>query len=65
MHRTVEILIGLALVAYCSYAIYSGNIRGKLRVYSRDESPWSFWTSVVLTFGFGLLFLFGFVEWRK
>jgi hypothetical protein len=65
MHRAVELGIGFAVVGYCGYAVYSGNIRGKFRSYSRDEQPWTFWTSVLITFGLGLMFLFGLVSWRE
>jgi len=65
IHRAVELVVGFALVGYCAYAISTGNILGKLRWYARSEHPWSFWATVVITFGIGLAFLFGVVSWRK
>jgi hypothetical protein len=65
IHRAVELVVGFALVGYCAYAIYTGQIRGKLRLYSRSENPGWFWTSVLITFGIGLAFLFGAVSWRN
>lgn len=65
IHRAVEIAVGFALVGYSAYAIYTGQIMGKLRLYSRSEHPGSFWTAVLITFGIGLAFLFGAVSWRK
>ena len=64
-HRAVEILVGLALVGYCAYALYTGQIMGKFRSYSRSENPWSFWTAVLITLGVGTAFLFGAVSWRN
>ena len=64
-HRAVEILVGLALVGYCAYALYTGQIMGKFRSYSRSENPWSFWTAVLITLGIGTAFLFGAVSWRN
>ena len=63
-HRAVELVVGFALVGYCAYAISTGNILGKFRSYSRSEYPWSFWATVLITFGIGLAFLFGVVSWR-
>ena len=65
IHRAVELVVGSALVGYCAYAIYRGRIMGKLRWYSRSEHPWSFWAAVLITFGIGLVFLFGVVSWRN
>jgi hypothetical protein len=65
IHRAIELAVGFALVGYCAYALYTGNIRGKFRLYSRSENPWSFWTAVLITFGVGLAFLFGAVSWRN
>ena len=64
-HRAVEIFVGLALVGYCAYALYTGQIMGKFRSYSRSENPWSFWTAVLITLGIGTAFLFGAVSWRN
>jgi hypothetical protein len=38
---------------------------GKFRSYSRDENPWSFWTTVLITLGVAAAFLFGTVSWRN
>jgi hypothetical protein len=65
IHRAVELAIGSALVGYCAFAIYRGEILGKFRSYSRSEHPWTFWASILITFGVGLAFLFGAVSWRK
>ena len=65
IHRAVEVAIGLVLVGYCAYAIYTGEIAGKFRSYSRSEEPWSFWIGALITLGFGLVFLFGAVSWRN
>jgi len=65
IHRAVELAIGSAMVGYCAYAIYRGEILGKFRVYSRSEHPWSFWAAVLITFVIGLAFLFGAVSWRN
>ena len=64
-HRAVELIVGFILVGYCAYAIYSGRILGKFRMYTRDETPGSFWVTVTVTFGIGLLFLFGVTTWRS
>jgi hypothetical protein len=64
-HRAVELLVGFGLVGYCAYAIYTGSILGRFSSYGRTERPWSFWASVLFTFGIGLVFLFGAVSWRN
>ena len=64
-HRAVELLVGFALIGYGAYAIYTGQVLGKYRPYSRGEDPWSFWTAVVVTLGVGAAFLFGAVSWRN
>jgi hypothetical protein len=63
-HRATELLVGFALVGYCAYGICKGRIVGKLRVFTRRENPWSFWTTVLFTLCIGLLFLLGYVSWR-
>lgn len=63
-HRAVELLVGVGLLGYCAYAIYSGNVLGKYRSYNRCENPWSFWTTVLVVSGIGAAFLFGYVSWR-
>jgi hypothetical protein len=64
-HRAIEVLIGFALVGYSAYAIFTGNVLGKFRSYSRSENPWSFWTAVLITLAVGTAFLFGAVSWRN
>lgn len=64
-HRAAELVIGLALLAYGAYSIYTGHVQGKFRSYSRGDNPWSFWTAVLITLGVGAAFLFGAVSWRK
>lgn len=65
LHRVVELIVGIALVGYCAYALHTGRILGKYRSYAGDESPGFFWSGVLITFAIGLAFLFGFVSWRK
>jgi hypothetical protein len=64
MHRAFEVLVGLALIGYGTYSIYTGHVLGKFRSYDRSESPWSFWTAVLVTVAVGTAFLFGAVSWR-
>jgi hypothetical protein len=61
-HRAIEVLIGLGLLGLTVYHIYSGRIIG--RSYTRDESPFLFWTSIVLTVVIALVFLVGTPTWR-
>jgi len=63
-HRSIEFLVGLSLIGYCMYSMYEGRIFGRLRFYTRSEDPWSFWTTSMIAFGVGMLFLFGHVTWR-
>jgi hypothetical protein len=53
-HRSIEILVGFALVGYCSYSMYRGRIFGRLRFYTRREDPWSFWTIVIVALCVGI-----------
>jgi len=64
-HRAVELLVGFALVGYCAYAVFTGQVQGKFRSYGRSENPWAFWTSVLITLGIGTAFLLGAVSWRN
>ena len=64
-HRLIELLIGLALLAYCGYELYTGQARGAWRSWYRDEQPWSYWTSMVLKLAIAGAFLFGFTTWRN
>jgi uncharacterized membrane protein YfcA len=61
-HRSIEILVGIALIGYCSYSMYRGRIFGRLRFYTRREDPWSFWTIVIVALCIGIVFLFGHVR---
>jgi hypothetical protein len=63
-HRLIELLIGLALTAYCAYEIYTGEARGAWRSYERAAEPWSYWTSMVLKLAIAFAFLFGYTAWR-
>jgi Protein of unknown function (DUF2490) len=36
------------VIGYCTYAIYTGQVLGKFRAYSRIENPWSFWAAVLI-----------------
>jgi len=64
-HRLIALLIGLALLAYCGYKLYTGQARGAWRSWYRDEQPWSYWTSMVLKLAIAGAFLFGFTTWRN
>lgn len=64
-HRLVELLIGLPLFAFCCYEIYKGRAFGSFRSYYRDESPWAYWTSIVLHLAIAAAFLFGLTRWRS
>ena len=64
-HRLAELLIGLALLVYCGYELYTGQARGAWRSWYRDEQPWSYWTSMVLKLAIAGGFLFGFATWRN
>jgi len=64
-HRLIALLIGLALLAYCGYELYTGQARGAWRSWYRDEQPWSYWTSMVLKLAIAGAFLFGFTTWRN
>ena len=63
--RALEVVIGLALVGYAAYSLYTGSILGQFRAYTRSEQPGSFWATVLITFAIGLVFLLGFTSWRK
>jgi hypothetical protein len=63
-HRLVEIVVGVALVGYCAYAIHMGSVVGRFRSYSRREQPRRFWAIVLITLAFGVVFLLGAVSWR-
>jgi hypothetical protein len=63
-HRSIELLVGLGMVGYRAYSMYQGHIFGRFRSYTRSEEPWSFWTTVLIVFCIGLIFLSGHVSWR-
>ena len=63
-HRVIELLVGLALLGFCGYQLYHGEAFGKVRSYYREESPWSYWTSILLQLAITAAFLFGFTAWR-
>jgi hypothetical protein len=63
-HRALEFLVGLALLGYCTYEIFTGQARGAWRSYNRSVEPWSYWTSMVLKLGITAAFLFGYTAWR-
>lgn len=62
--RLVEILIGVIVMGMVVYSIRTGSVRG-WRLYSREDEPWTFWTSIVVQAGIGACFLLGFVSWKK
>ena len=62
--RLVEVLVGAALVGYCVYAIYTGRVLGRIRLYSRSQEPWTFWAVVLVGLACGVAFLLGNVSWR-
>jgi hypothetical protein len=64
-HRAVEFLIGIPLFAFCCYEIYQGRTFGSFRCYYRDESPWAYWSSILLQLMIAAAFLFGFTRWRS
>ena len=64
-HRLIELLVGLALLGFCAYEIYTGEARGAWRSYDRSKEPWSYWTSMVFQLGISAAFLFGYTAWRK
>jgi len=47
--RLLEVAVGVALVGYCVYAVSTGEVLGKFRVYSRSEQPWAVWATVLIT----------------
>ena len=63
-HRLIELLVGFILFAVCCYQIYKGRAFGSYRTYYRDETPWSYWTSILLQLAIAFAFLLGFTAWR-
>jgi hypothetical protein len=63
-HRAVGLLVGFGSLGDCAYALYSGDVMGKFHSYNRSENPWSFWTTILVIFSIGAVFLFGYVSWR-
>jgi len=64
-HRLIEFLVGLALLGMCAYEIHNGRAQGAYRSYDRYESPWSFWTSIVLKLGITAAFFLGLTRWTN
>ena len=64
-HRVVEVLVGLALLGFSAYEIYTGEAKGAWRSYYRSEEPWWYWTSILLQLAITAAFLFGYTAWRK
>ena len=64
-HRLVELLVGFSLFAFCGYEIYKGRAFGSFRSYYRDETPWAYWTSIVLQLAIAAAFLCGLTTWRS
>jgi len=62
--RLVELLLGTAVVGYCAQAMYTGELFGRTRSYSRLQRPWTFWTIVLVGLACGVAFLLGDVHWR-
>jgi hypothetical protein len=63
--RAIELVVGVALVGYCAYAINTGRIQGRFRLYTRSEDPWKFWVTTLIAFCVGIVFLAGHVSWRQ
>jgi hypothetical protein len=63
-HRIVEVLVGAAVLGYCAYAIYSGQVFGRTRSFDRRQEPWKFWVIILAALASGVAFLFGAVRWR-
>ena len=57
--RGIRVPIGLALLGYCLYEIYTGYARGSWRTFDRRYEPGSYWTSISLKFTIACGFLFG------
>jgi hypothetical protein len=63
-HRLIEHLIGVALLIYCAYELYTGEARGAWRSWSRREHPWSYWISMVFKLAITAAFLLGYTTWH-
>jgi hypothetical protein len=59
--RALELIFGLPLVGCCVYALYTGHLWGMYpnTLFNRDEDPWVYWPTVLITLGIGMAFLFG------
>jgi hypothetical protein len=55
-------LLGAALVIYVAYALAYGRVYARHGVwgksYSRDDDPWSYWSSIVVYVGLAVALLF-------
>ena len=63
--RVLELVVGMVLVGYCAWCLYTGRLQGKFRQYDRSEDPFSYWSGLILTFAIGLVFLYGTASWRR
>jgi len=64
-NRVVEILVGVAVIAYCTFAVYTGQLFGRTRACDRRQEPWKFWTVIVVALGCAVALLSGFATWRS
>jgi hypothetical protein len=53
------------MLGYCVYAIDSGDVMGGFAHTIVARTPLSFWTTILVIFGIGAVFLFGYVSWRN
>jgi hypothetical protein len=65
IHRVIELVVGFSVIGHFIYAMGTGSISGKFRLYTRREHPFSFWATVLIAFGIGIVFMFGQVSWRN
>ncbi len=63
--RGLELLVGMALLGYAAYAVFTGTLQGKFRRFSRSEDPFAYWFGVLITAGVGLVCLVGAAAWRR
>jgi hypothetical protein len=55
----LNVAVAASVVCFCAYAIYSGEIRGGWRSYSRREQPVTFWAMVIIALAAAVAILFG------
>lgn len=60
--RIGEFLLGLAVVGYCGYALYVGEVVGRTRLVMRRDSPVAYWAILIVATGSGLAFVLGYVS---